>query len=69
MFAYLYRQLEELQLLVARRTQVYRLTRILGYSMHDDLLTVSALYHLASLDDLHLIVGRRDRLDDGHVSV
>jgi len=67
--AYLYGQLEQLQLLVARWTQVHWLTSILRYGMHYDLLTVSALYHLTSLNDLHLIVGRRDCLDDGHVSV
>lgn len=66
---YLHGKLEQLQLLICRRAQVLDgLSRILRYGVHDDLLSVGALYYLAGLDHLHLAAGRRDGLDDGHVS-
>lgn len=47
---------------------MYGLAGVLGDGVHDDLLTVGALYHLAGLNHLHLIVGRGYRLNDGHVT-
>lgn len=65
---YLHGQLEQLQLLTARRVQVHGLAGVLGDGVHDDLLAVGVLDHLAGLDDLHLATRRRDGLDDGHMT-